>query len=83
MQETQTFEDELKEVAELNLILITQNQELTAILIEETQLIDGNFLILITQNQAFPVRVLLGLIISLFLRIQRLTCGPWHDPRCS
>jgi hypothetical protein len=50
MQETQTFEDELKEVAELNLILITQNQELIAILIEETQLIDGNFLMPIIMN---------------------------------
>jgi hypothetical protein len=43
MQETQTFEDELKEAIVLNSILITQNQELTAKLTEESQLKDGNF----------------------------------------
>jgi hypothetical protein len=30
IQETQTFEDELKEATELNSILFTQNQELEA-----------------------------------------------------
>jgi hypothetical protein len=43
MQETQTFDDELKEATELNSILITQNQELTAKLTEERLLKDGNF----------------------------------------
>jgi hypothetical protein len=43
MQETQTFEDELKEATELNLILSTQNQELVAKLTEESRLKDGNF----------------------------------------
>jgi hypothetical protein len=44
MQETQTFEDELKEATEMNLILSTQNQELAAKLSEESRLKDGNFL---------------------------------------
>jgi hypothetical protein len=43
MQETQTFDDELKEATELNSILVTQNQELTAKLTEERLLKDGNF----------------------------------------
>jgi hypothetical protein len=43
MQENQTFEDELKEAIEMNLILSTQNQELATKLTEESQLKDGNF----------------------------------------
>jgi hypothetical protein len=43
LQESQTFEDKLKEATELNSTLITQNQELTAKLTEETRLKDGNF----------------------------------------
>jgi hypothetical protein len=41
MQETQTFEDELKEVSELNSVLFAQNQELEAKLVEESQVKDG------------------------------------------
>jgi hypothetical protein len=36
MQEAQAFEDELKEVGELNSILYAQNQELEANLAEES-----------------------------------------------
>jgi hypothetical protein len=43
MQENQTFEDELKEAIEMNLILSTQNQELATKLTEESRLKDGNF----------------------------------------
>jgi hypothetical protein len=42
MQETQTFEDELKEA--------TQNQELVAILTEESRLNDCNFLMIFILN---------------------------------
>jgi hypothetical protein len=35
MAETQAFEDELKEVSELNLVLFAKNQELEAQLAEE------------------------------------------------
>jgi hypothetical protein len=41
MQETQAFEDELKEVSELNSVLYTQNNELEAKLAEESQAKDG------------------------------------------
>jgi hypothetical protein len=37
MQETQTFEEELKEVNKLNSILFARNQELEAKLAEESQ----------------------------------------------
>jgi hypothetical protein len=36
MQETQTFEDELKEVSKLNSVLFAQNQELEAKLAKES-----------------------------------------------
>jgi hypothetical protein len=45
IQETQTFEDELKEATELNSILFTQNQELEAKLPKESQLKDGKLLL--------------------------------------
>jgi hypothetical protein len=45
IQETQTFEDELKEATELNSILFTQNQELEAKLTKESQLKDGKLLL--------------------------------------
>jgi hypothetical protein len=41
MQETQIFEDELKEVSKLNLVLLNQNQELEAKLAKESQAKDG------------------------------------------
>jgi hypothetical protein len=41
MQETQTFEDELKEVSKLNLVLFAQNQELEAKLAKESWEKDG------------------------------------------
>jgi hypothetical protein len=41
MPETQSFEDKLKEVGELNSILYAQNQELEAKLAEESQAKDG------------------------------------------
>jgi hypothetical protein len=41
MQETQAFEDELKEVSELNSVLYAQNNELKAKLAEESQAKDG------------------------------------------
>jgi hypothetical protein len=41
MQETQTFQDELKEVSELNSVLFAQNQELEAQLAEESLVKDG------------------------------------------
>jgi hypothetical protein len=37
MTETQTFEDELKEVSELNSVLLAWNQELKGQLAEESQ----------------------------------------------
>jgi hypothetical protein len=37
LTETQTFEDELKEVSELNEVLLDLNQELKARLVEEIQ----------------------------------------------
>jgi hypothetical protein len=45
MQETQFFEDELKEWTELNSFLYAQNQELEAKLAEESHLKDGKFLL--------------------------------------
>jgi hypothetical protein len=51
MQETQTFEDELKEMSELNSVLFAQNQELEAKLAEESQAkmvnLHGLFLLII------------------------------------
>jgi hypothetical protein len=41
MTETQTFEDKLKEVSELNLIIFAQNQELETQLAEESQAKNG------------------------------------------
>jgi hypothetical protein len=41
MTETQAFEDELKEVSELNTIFFVRNQELEAQLAEESQVNDG------------------------------------------
>jgi hypothetical protein len=41
MTETQAFEDELKEVSELNTIFFVRNQELEAQLAEESQVKDG------------------------------------------
>jgi hypothetical protein len=41
MQEAQAFEDELKEVGELNSVLYAQNQELEAKLAEESHAKDG------------------------------------------
>jgi hypothetical protein len=42
MMETQLFEDELKEVSQLNSFLFTWNQELKAQLAEESQAKNGN-----------------------------------------
>jgi hypothetical protein len=42
MTETQILEDELKEVGELNSILLTKRQQLKAKLAEESQVKDGN-----------------------------------------
>jgi hypothetical protein len=41
MAETQSFEDELKEVSELNSVLLAQNQELEDQLAKESQVKDG------------------------------------------
>jgi hypothetical protein len=41
MEVAQSFEDEVKEVGELNLILYAQNQELEAKLAKESQAKDG------------------------------------------
>jgi hypothetical protein len=43
MMETQIFEDELKEVSELNLVLLAQKHELEAKLAKESQAKDGNY----------------------------------------
>jgi hypothetical protein len=43
MQETQTYEDELKATIELNSILIAQNEELETKLADEIQSKEGNF----------------------------------------
>jgi hypothetical protein len=43
MMETQILKDELKEVNELNLVLLAQKQELEAKLAEERQTKDGNY----------------------------------------
>jgi hypothetical protein len=43
MMETQIFEDELKEVSELNLVLLAQKHELEAKLAEESQAKGGNY----------------------------------------
>jgi hypothetical protein len=45
MTETQILEDELKEVGELNLVLLAQKKELEAKLDEESQAKDGNHFI--------------------------------------
>jgi hypothetical protein len=45
MQETQTFEDELMEANEHNLVLFSWLQELVTKLVEESQLKDGKFLL--------------------------------------
>jgi hypothetical protein len=45
MQETQMFENKLKEANEYNLVLFAQLQELEAQLDEERQLKDGKFLL--------------------------------------
>jgi hypothetical protein len=42
MTETQILEDELKEVGDLNLVLLTKKQEIEAKLAEESQTKDGN-----------------------------------------
>jgi hypothetical protein len=42
MMETQLFEDELKEVSQLNSILLAQKLELETRLAEESQAKDGN-----------------------------------------
>jgi hypothetical protein len=41
MAETQSFEDELKEVSELNSVLLARNQELEDQLAKESQVKDG------------------------------------------
>jgi hypothetical protein len=41
MREAQAFEDELKEVGKLNLVLYAENQELQSKLAEESQAKDG------------------------------------------
>jgi hypothetical protein len=52
IQETQLFEDELKESTELNSFLYARNQELEAKLAEESQLKDGKFWFLsLLENQ--------------------------------
>jgi hypothetical protein len=43
MAEMQILEDELKEVSELNSILLTEKQELEAKMARESQVKDGNF----------------------------------------
>jgi hypothetical protein len=43
MTETQVLEDELKEVSKLNLVLLAQQQELEAKLVEESLVKDGNY----------------------------------------
>jgi hypothetical protein len=43
MQETQTFEDEIKAMIELNSILLAQNEELETKLANEIQSKEGNF----------------------------------------
>jgi hypothetical protein len=45
MQETQTFEDELKAMIELNSVLIAWNEELETKLADEIQSKEGNFLL--------------------------------------
>jgi hypothetical protein len=45
MQETQTFEDELQAMIELNSILLAQNEELETKLVNEIQLKEGNLLL--------------------------------------
>jgi hypothetical protein len=42
MTETQILEDELKEVGELNSVLLTEKQELEAKLAKESRAKDGN-----------------------------------------
>jgi uncharacterized small protein (DUF1192 family) len=43
MMKTQILEDELKEVGELNSVLLAKKQELEAMLAEESQAKDGNY----------------------------------------
>jgi hypothetical protein len=45
MTETQILEDELKEVGELNLVLLAQKKELEAKLDKESEAKDGNHFI--------------------------------------
>jgi hypothetical protein len=43
LAETQTFEDELKELSELNEVLLDHNKELEAQLVEEIQAKNGSY----------------------------------------
>jgi hypothetical protein len=77
MQETQIFEDELKEVSKLNSVLLNQNQELEAKLAKESQAKDGKppLLFFLRLDQA---RVNPRLTVNLFCKVQGSTYGPCH-----
>jgi hypothetical protein len=77
MQETQAFEDRLKEVSELNSVLFAQNQELEAKLVEESHVKVGkppwSFVSIIGSCPSNT-----RLIATLFCRVQGSTHGPRH-----
>jgi hypothetical protein len=75
MQETQTFEAELKAVIELNSILLSWNKELETKLTEESQSKEGN----LPSSFYFTnhIRIFSRLIVTLSYRIQ----GPAHGPQ--
>jgi hypothetical protein len=82
MTETQTFEDELKEVSKLNSVLFARNQELEAQLAKESQAKDGKT----PQLPCFDNQLMSeysGLTIIMFCRVPGSTYGPWHHSWCS
>jgi hypothetical protein len=78
MQETQTFEDELKTTINLNSVLLARNEELEAKLAEESQSKEGNLLLAFYFEN--HTRVYFGLILTLSCRIQGLARGSRHHP---
>jgi hypothetical protein len=82
MAETQSFEDELKGVNELNLVLLTGNQELIDQLAAESQVKMVRLPdLLISIIDSCPSNS--GLTTIMFCRVLGSSCGPRHHPWCS
>jgi hypothetical protein len=81
LTETQLFEDELKEVSQLNTVLLAHNQELEAQLAEESQAKTSKCLsdFLFWNKTMFEQSP--ELIISAFYSIHGAAHGPWRSSR--